>query len=112
MIVQGTNLSMIRGDSESIIVKCQENNIDVPFVDGDIVYLTIKDNVYTETKLLQRVVTDFTDGKAIIYINPEDTKNIKFGRKIYDVQLTRKDGKVSTIVPPSEFNILGEVTYE
>ena len=112
MEIQGTNISMIRGDSASIIVKCQKNNIDVPFVDGDIIYLTVKESVYTETKLLQKVVTDFTDGQAIIYINPEDTKSIKYGRKIYDVQLTRKDGRVSTIVPPSEFNILGEVTYE
>lgn len=112
MEIQGTNISMIRGDSESIILKCQENNIDVPFVDGDIVYLTIKDSVYTETKLLQIIVTDFTDGQAIIFINPEDTKNIKFGKKTYDVQLTRKDGRVSTIVSPSEFNILAEVTYE
>lgn len=113
MRINGTTISMIRGDSESIIVSCKDSNGNpVPFKEGDTVYFTVKETVNTEVKMLQKVITEFEDGKAIIDIKPEDTKHFRFQNYVYDIQLTRADGTVTTIIPPSKFKVKGEVTYE
>jgi len=111
--IMGSNISMIRGDSETITVSLiGSSNVVVPFVTGDTVYLTIKINDCTATKLLQKVITDFPEGKAVIEIKPEDTKSLTFGDYVYDIQLTTALGVVTTIVTPSKFSIKGEITYE
>lgn len=114
MRINGTDIYMIRGDSESITVSCQkaDDGSKVNFVDGDIIYFTVKYSVNSEKKVLQKVITDFVDGNAIIEIKPEDTKELQFRSYMYDVQLTRADGTVTTIIPPSIFGVEGEVTYE
>ena len=51
MKIQGTNISMIRGDSEAIKVSCRnESGVDFPFSEGDIVYFTVKRSTNTEEK--------------------------------------------------------------
>ena len=104
---------MIRGDSECIKVSCRnESGVDIPLVEGDIVYFTVKRNTNTEEKILQKIVTEFTEGVALITIFPEDTRELKTGIYYYDIQLNRADGTVKTIIPPSIFAVKGEVTYE
>lgn len=113
MKVSGNNISMIRGDSETITVTCKDlTDSIIPLETGDTIYFTIKDNVNTEVKILQKVITVFTDGIAIIEILPADTKPLKYKDYLYDVQLTRENHTVTTIIKPSKFTIEGEVTYE
>ena len=113
MKIQGTNISMIRGDTEAIKVSCRdESGTDIPLVEGDIVYFTVKRSTNTEEKILQKIVTEFTEGVALITIFPEDTRELKTGIYNYDIQLNRANGQVKTIIPPSTFTINAEVTYE
>jgi hypothetical protein len=113
MKVNGTDLAMIRGDSEAIKVSCRnESGVDFPFTEGDIVYFTVKRSTNTEEKILQKIVTEFTDGVALITIFPKDTRELKTGIYYYDIQLNRANGQVKTIIPPSRFTINAEVTYE
>ena len=113
MKVDGNNITMTRGDSETILIFCKDIlETIVPFVTGDKIYFTVKVNMYQEIIILQKIITIFTDGKAIVVISPIDTKDLEFRSYIYDVQITKADGTVSTIIPPSKFIIGGEVTYE
>jgi hypothetical protein len=113
MKVDGTNMSMIRGDSETITVTCYDTDgIQISLVSGDTIYFTVKESEYETTKILQKVITTFTDGKAIIILDPADTKSIKFKTYKYDIQLTNEDGTVTTIIPVSNFVIKAEVTYD
>jgi len=114
MKIDGTNLSMIRGDSECITITLYNSEGDVvKFEEGDTVYFTVKENLQTNVKIIQKVIKEFRDGKAIIELDPDDTKNLPFSKPyIYDVQLTSKDGKVTTIIPPSRFTLKGDVTNE
>ena len=113
MEIQGTNISMIRGDSETIKVSCKDaQGVDVPLEDGDTLYFTVKKSTNTEEKILQKIVTEFTDGVALITIFPKDTRELKIGSYYYDIQLNRANGQVKTIIPPSRFIINAEVTYE
>ena len=113
MKIQGYNIVMIRGDTESIKVSCQDaQGVDVPLEDGDTLYFTVKTFVGTEEKEMQKVITDFPDGIAFINISPDDTKLMSARNYYYDIQLTRADGTVKTIIPPSIFAVKGDVTYE
>ena len=104
---------MIRGDTEIIKVSCKNaQGVDVPFEDGDTLYFTVKSSVDIEEKKIQKVITEFPDGIAYIKISPADTKSMRFRSYYYDIQLTRADGTVKTITPPSKFTVKGEVTYE
>lgn len=113
MEIQGYNISMIRGDTETIKISCKDaQGVDIPFEDGDVLYFTVKSFVRTEEKEMQKVITEFSEGIAYINISPDDTKSMSFRSYVYDIQLNRANGTVKTIVPKSEFTIKGEVTYE
>lgn len=104
---------MIRGDSETITVSCaDEYRNKINFAHGDKVYFTVKQSILNEEILIQKIVTEFQDGDAVINIVPDDTKKLAFKGYVYDIQLNRADGSVTTIIPPSSFVIEGEVTYD
>ena len=113
MKIQGTNISMTRGDSEAIkvTVKDTSGNI-IPLASGDTIYFTVRENVLGKTKIIEKIITEFDDGKALINIDPQDTKDLRFASYVYDIQLTKENGTVKTIIPPSQFIITGEVTYD
>ena len=113
MKVNGTDLAMIRGDSESITLSLKDGDAVIPFVTGDTVYFTVKVSPIVDEIALQKIVTEFNeDGNCIIEIAPNDTKDLEFRNYVYDIQLNRFDGTVTTIVPCSKFAILQEVTYD
>lgn len=99
MKVIGTNISMIRGDSETILVSCMDvNDSPIALVNGDLIYFTIKERITSTANVLQKIVSTFQDGKAYISILPNDTKNLYFKKYVYDIQLTRADQSVTTLV--------------
>jgi len=120
MKVTGTTLGLRRGDSDSITLACFTDAappVAIPLVIGDTVYFTVKTSPYTDIKILQKIITSFVDGKAVIPFLPIDTKMLDGKNYVYDVQVTFSDATVRTIIPPATdsvayFNILPEVTYE
>ena len=109
------NIAMIRGDSESITVRQFEKHDGeepafLPFEDGDTVYFTMRPDIEGEI-VLQKEITDFPEGEAVIPFAPEDTAGLDFGDYVYDVQLTRANDTVTTLIQPSRFTITEEVTY-
>ena len=112
MDIDGTNLSMIRGDSESLTISAQSDAtppVALPFVTGDTVTLTIKTKI-DGTEILQYVVTSFDDGKAVFEFEPEDTAALKSKTYVYDVQYESAAGRVKTIIEASDFTLRGDVT--
>lgn len=102
-------ISMVRGDSEAIYVKCSEQ----PFEIGDIIEFTVRKKVDTE-QLIHIIVDEFEpedNNAAYIEIKPSDTSELKFGDYVYDIQLTRANGWVTTVIPTAKFTLKTEVTY-
>ena len=99
------NLAMTRGDTESVTVRCSE-----PFVSGDTVYFTVREDAESPIAL-QIAVTSFPSGDAVIPIYPDDTEPMDFGDYVYDIQVTRANGTVTTLIVPSRFRLNEEVTY-
>ncbi len=109
MRINGTNIYMTRGDSETLTVQKKEGS----FVSGDTLYLTLRKGSELGPIALQKVVTEFTDGKAVFVIEPEDTEGLAFDKYPYDVQWTQSDGTVTTLITPekSKWEIGKETTY-
>lgn len=113
MEFKNRDITIVRGDSGSILVGMyNEDGTVVPFVTGDTVYFTVKTDVNTVTKIFQKTITTFSDGLATVDILPADTKTTPLGRYVYDVQLSKSATNITTLVVPSPFIIVGEVTYE
>lgn len=113
MKIEGTSITMIRGDTETILVFLENMAGEpVPLEDSDTIYFTVKTTTETESKILQKVVDEFIDGKAVVKIKPADTRHLKIRSYVYDIQLTRGYGAIKTIVEPSPFILKGDVTYE
>lgn len=115
MIVDGNNMYMIRGDSEIITVSCtDQQGEDIKFVTGqDTVYFTVKVSPSVTTKIFQKVITTFdATGVAVVEINPEDTKLLSYREYKYDIQWTKHDGTIKTLVPMSSLFIQEEITFE
>lgn len=104
-------IRLTRGDSAWLSVAIDnvksDDSIDsYDVTSDDTLTLSVKKKVKDENYLFSKTVT----GSTSIYIKPDDTKGIPFGKYIYDVQLTTGSGDVFTIVEPSTFEILPEVT--
>ena len=106
MKMTGTNISMIRGDSETLTIRCSE-----PFVHGDTVYMTVRESAESGVEFQERVTAFGDEGEAVIGISHDDTKNMAFGSYFYDVQVTRADGRVKTLIPKSRLVLEEEITY-
>ena len=95
------NLSQTRGDSKA----CQFQRVNKP--DGsviltppDTIFMTVKKNYDTQDYFFQKKKEDFVIDDNGIYhfeIKPEDTENLRYGKYVYDIQVTT-DGKVTTLV--------------
>ena len=103
---------MTRGDTEYFTVGVEDDGVVVPLGVGDIIYLSVKRNIHQAEYLIHKKVEEFTDGKATIKIESADTRSLKFGTYVYDIQWTKANGDVKTIVRPSDFVVEGEVTNE
>ena len=109
MTVSGTELSMVRGDTESITVTCPA----APFQAGDVLTLTIREGDVYGSIVLQKTISEFgADGSAVINIEHGDTTGLEMGSDyVYDIQLVQANGNYITIIKPSKFTIEEEVTY-
>jgi len=109
MKISGADMSMIRGDTETIAISCtnSEGNI-VPFQIGDKIYFTLKENIYDVENILQKVIVEFIEGVAIIELSHDDTKKLRCSTYKYDIRLIQNH-IVITLVPAALFMIQREV---
>lgn len=103
------SIHLTRGDTARLLLGSVVNEVtgkDFVFSADDTVTFTVKKTVYDTTPAVQITVP----GGAAIHIRPEDTKELSFGRYLYDIQLTTADGDIYTVIPPTTFELLKEVT--
>ena len=99
-------MRMIVKDTGSFVISIKNYVLD----DGDEVIFTINSGKEIATPLLQKIITTFQNGKAVISLSSADT-NIEPGNYLYDVQLNTADGRVDTILGPAKFKFEGGITY-
>lgn len=101
-------IELTRGDTAylEINIKNEVTGEDYAIGRCDKLTLTLKKSVYDETPVFTKTI----QGINVFNILPEDTSELAFLKYRYDVQLTTSEGEVYTVIEPSTFNILQEVT--
>lgn len=101
-------IKLTRGDTARLEVSIKNDltNSDYEMTFEDVLRFTIKKTVNDSTPAVQKVVT----GSNQFHIEPEDTKPLSFGKYLYDVELTTASGDVYTVIVPTTFEVLKEVT--
>jgi len=108
MKINRTDLEMTAGsDQELTYVRYKysndpKNKVYTPFVTGETLTFTVKANITDEIPLIEKQVTIFTDGDAVITLLPSDTIDLE-GVYYYDVWITQLDGKTFPYVELSNF---------
>ena len=102
-------IQLTRGDTARLTITIQNDldGNDYEVAPTDTLKLTIKKTVNDSKPAVQKTVTGYSQ----FYIEPEDTKDLSFGKYLYDVELTTASGDVYTVIVPTAFEILKEVTY-
>lgn len=110
MQISGTNITIIRGDTEPFVVDCMEDGKLRPFEIGDIIRFTVRWTESSETVYVQKEVTTFEDGVAFFVLSATDTMSLTPHTYRYDIEVTFADGTVKTVIGPSDFVVRGDVT--
>ena len=108
LYIDDKTIKLTRGDTARLTVPIINlaNNGEYTMESGDILYFTVKKTAKDSDFLFQKSVT----GSNSIHIKPEDTANLSFGKYKYDVQLTTATGDVYTVIEPSAFEVMEEIT--
>jgi len=77
---------------------------------GDKVTFTVAKEKESQNPVIQKEITTFEDGVAVIFLTKEDT-NLEKDEYFYDVQVDTKDGRVDTVMGPAKFKVVEGVTY-
>ncbi len=103
------SIRLTRGDTARILVPITNDLTGTTYelTDSDKLTLTIKKKETDSQPLVQKVLT----GSNSFHILPSDTKNLSFGKYVYDVELTTEAGDVYTVIEPTTFELLKEVTW-
>ena len=107
MIVNGKDLAMVRGDSESVRFNFEPDTLHA----GDTLTMTVRKR--WDAPVLFAKSVSASDGATELTVNimPEDTASAYPGLYVYDVQITWGGSAVQTIIPMHQFDIIPEVTY-
>lgn len=97
-------ISLTRGDTGYLELAMK--NGDQDWEVGDTVTLSVKKDIESEDYLFQKQV----QAGQVIIIYPEDTRDLEYGRYIYDIQVNTVLGEVFTIIGPAKFKLTKEVT--
>lgn len=108
LYIDDKTIKLTRGDTARLTVPIVNlaNNGEYTMESGDILYFTVKKTAKDSDFLFQKSVT----GSNSIHISPEDTADLSFGKYKYDVQLTTATGDVYTVIEPSTFEVMEEIT--
>lgn len=102
-------IRLTRGDTARLNVQItnqigeDEYTIDA----NDTLTFSVKKSVSESEYVLQKTIV----GSGTFHIEPHDTSELAYGKYKYDVQLTTAGGDVYTIIEPSTFELLKEVTW-
>ena len=101
----GTTIKLTRGDSFYCTIALQKNGETYTPAEGDTIRFVMKQNICGEALIEKAIPMD----TLVLYIAPEDTAELKFGRYVYDLEMTYANGDVDTFINNANFHVMPEV---
>jgi len=94
--IEGTTITMTRGDTLKVytIPQYEDGSEYEPEANDTIRFAMKRRFEDTKTLLTKNISTD----DFLLHIEPNDTKELKFGHYVYDIQLTHANGDVDTYI--------------
>ena len=112
ILVEGTRLRMVRGDSGRITVSCTgADGTPRPFEAGETVVFTVKRSYTDPEALVEKEMVLQETGEAVADLLPEDTAALPVRDYVYDVRLKAADGGVHTIIPRATFALKEDIGH-
>lgn len=112
ILVDGTRLRMVRGDSGRITVTCTgADGTPRPFEEGETVVFTVKRSYTDPEALVEKEMVLQETGEAVADLLPEDTAALPVRDYVYDVRLRTADGGVHTIIPKSTLALKEDIGH-
>lgn len=104
--INNKTIKITRGDTGIFTLDIKRQDGTPYDYSNDTVLFTVKQDTNTDVVLIQKTVVYGEN----ITIEPNDTKSLKYGDYVYDVEVT-SGNIVDTIISPSKFIVLPEVTF-
>ena len=104
--IEGTSITLTRGDSFYCDISMKEGHREYTPAQGDVVRFAMKKKYTDAEPLILKVIPNET---LRLHLDPEDTKDLEFGRYVYDIELTKANGDVDTFICEASFEIAKEV---
>ena len=105
--ISGTTIRLTRGDSLKLIVTpINSDGSDYIAEDGDTIRFSMKKSYNDQEPLIEKNIPVDT---YLLELSPSDTKSLRFGEYVYDVQLTHTNGDVDTYISEATFVVAREV---
>ena len=105
--IKGTTITLTRGDTFMAQIELTDPNGDpyIP-VEGDVISFAAKTS-YND--LEPCILKDIPIDTMKLVLEPADTKNLKFGSYVYDIQIVKATGEVDTFITKAKLIITEEV---
>lgn len=104
--VSNNEIKLIRGDTLRLKVDIKNDGEEYVPDNRDVIRFAMKRSIDDADPLILKTIPNDT---LILALDPQDTKELSFGKYVYDVEITMADGTVDTFIPPSSFYIAKEV---
>ena len=105
--IEGTTITMTRGDTLKVYTIPQyEDGSEYEPEANDTIRFAMKRR-FEDSKVL--LTKNISTDDFLLHIEPNDTKELKFGHYVYDIQLTHENGDVDTYIDKGELTLSEEV---
>lgn len=105
--VSKTTITLTRGDTfKATITIYDSDGVTYTPAEGDKVRFAMK-KTYSEKEPL--IVKDIPIDSMMLILKPSDTKDLEFGKYVYDIELTTAEGVVDTFIQKAILILTEEV---
>ena len=105
--ITGTTITLTRGDTfEALVSATKKDGTPYIPVEGDVIRFAMKET-YDDARPL--LVTEIPINTMMLMLEPSDTAELNFGKYVYDIQLTKANGKVDTFITKATLKLSEEV---
>lgn len=105
--INGTTITLTRGDTLKTKIRMFDP-VGEEYIpsENDRIRFAMKQKYSDYDPIL---VIDIPTDTCVLHIKPEDTKELDFGRYVYDIELTMEDGTVDTFITRATLKLSEEV---